>query len=98
LIIKAIVADSSEDVFLSDKILQRAAVMALLNIGEMAAHLDSEFRSTYAAIPWKKIIGLRNLAAHGYFVLDMTDIWQTITNDVPVLEDKVSKILLEPHP
>jgi len=67
--------------------------MALLNIGELAAHLDPELRNAHDSIPWKKIIGLRNIAAHGYFILDMPDIWHTISCDVPDLKDNISQIL-----
>jgi uncharacterized protein with HEPN domain len=67
--------------------------MSLLNIGELAAHLNTELRVEWNGIPWGKIIGLRNLAAHGYFILSMLDIWKTVTNDIPVLEENTSLIL-----
>jgi uncharacterized protein with HEPN domain len=96
-VITEIVATTNKASFLTDQILQRAAVMALLNIGELAAHLDVELRSASSSIPWKKIIGLRNLAAHGYFILDMPDIWKTITIDVPVLKENVSRLTSKFH-
>ena len=85
--------NNDEAAFVADQILQRAAVMALLNIGELAAHLGPEVREAGGAIPWKKIIGLRNLAAHGYFILDMRDIWKTLAEDVPTLKSEVSKLI-----
>ncbi|MDR2957533.1 MAG: DUF86 domain-containing protein [Coriobacteriales bacterium] len=94
-VIEKIVFDSSEDTFLNNKILQRATVMALLNIGELVAHLSQGLRSSHGCIPWKKIIGLRNLAAHGYFILDMSDIWHTIGYDIPELKNNISQILTE---
>jgi uncharacterized protein with HEPN domain len=96
-VITEIATTTSEASFLSNQILQRAAVMALLNIGELAAHLDAELRSAPGSIPWKKIIGLRNLAAHGYFILDMPDIWKTMTVDVPILKENVSELTSGPH-
>jgi uncharacterized protein with HEPN domain len=95
MVIDGIVANNSEDAFLTDSILQRASVMALLNIGEMAAHLDPELRKEHGEIPWREIIALRNLAAHGYFVLDMPDIWKTISEDVPALKKSVTEIFAE---
>lgn len=94
-IISELVASSAEHTFLADQILQHASVMALLNIGELAAHLDTEIRSSWSDIPWKKIIGLRNLAAHGYFILDMSDIWKTMTCDIPILKANVLKLISE---
>ncbi|MDR0593516.1 MAG: DUF86 domain-containing protein [Bifidobacteriaceae bacterium] len=69
----------------------------------MAAHLGPEVREAGGAIPWKKTIGLRSLAAHGYFILDMRDIWKTLAEDVPALKSEVSKLISQyrataPHP
>ncbi|MCK4779380.1 MAG: DUF86 domain-containing protein, partial [Candidatus Lokiarchaeota archaeon] len=33
--------------------------------------------------PWSEMIGLRNLATHGYFKIDLTIIWDIITKDIP---------------
>jgi uncharacterized protein with HEPN domain len=43
-------------------------------------------------IPWKIIAGLRDVAAHGYFTLRMSDIWVNATVDIPVLAQQVKTL------
>jgi len=34
-------------------------------------------------VPWRKIIGLRNLLAHGYWSIDAEELWDIARNKVP---------------
>lgn len=60
--------------------------MGLINIGEYSRNVSENTQKQFANIPWVKIRGLRNAAAHGYSVLNMEDIWLTITSSIPELE------------
>ena len=71
--------------FLQDDTLQLAIVMLLILIGESVNRLSEEFRVKHVDMPWMKIVGLRNVAAHGYWRLDMEQIWQTVEEDIPIL-------------
>jgi uncharacterized protein with HEPN domain len=62
-------------------------------IGEAATRISQPLKEKYAAIPWRSICGFRNFIAHEYFSLDSDVIWQTVTVDVPSLEEQISKIL-----
>ena len=52
--------------FLTNEMLKRAVSMALINIGESVKKLSEELKQMNQTIPWNEIIGLRNIAAHGY--------------------------------
>jgi len=52
-------------------------------IGEASKNLSSEIRKKFSNILWSEMIGLRNLATHGYFKIDLTIIWDIITKDIP---------------
>jgi uncharacterized protein with HEPN domain len=94
-VIEIVVSETDTTTFEVDKIRQHAAVMALLNIGELSRNLDDPVRKMAPEIPWKQIIGLRNVAAHGYASLEMPDIWKTITEDIPNLKRSLKQLLKE---
>ena len=45
--------------FISDKDYFNSVCMSLLQIGELAHHLTTDFTIKHSDIPWKSIIGLR---------------------------------------
>ena len=79
--------------FISDKDYFNSICMSLLQIGELSRHLTHEFTSKYPDIPWKNIIGLRNVVVHGYGQLDTEIVWATLTDDIPELYEKCKRIL-----
>lgn len=80
-------------IFISDKDYFNSICMSLLQIGELAHHLTTKFTAAHTDIPWKNIIGLRNVVVHGYGQLDMEMIWSTLTDDLPELYRKCKSIL-----
>jgi len=78
-----------DEEFLCDETLQRALLMAILTIGECANRLSDEFKILHDQIEWVQIIAVRNIAAHGYWQLDMQQIWQAIEEDIPSLSEFV---------
>ena len=62
-------------------------------IGEAANRLSEESKRNFAEIEWREIIGLRNLLIHEYFVIDQKVVWDIISKDLPILKEKIIKIL-----
>ena len=63
---------------------KRAAVeRQLFVIGEAAARLPEEWRQRCPDVPWRRIVGLRNLLAHGYWIIDSEELWDVARNKVP---------------
>lgn len=64
-----------------------AVCLNILQIGELAHSLSSEYRKlTEAEVPWKDIIGKRNIVAYHYGTIDIDRIWGSAINDVPALD------------
>ena len=62
---------------------KRAAVeRQVFVIGEAAARLPDEWRQRRPEVPWRKIVGLRNLLAHGYWAIDAEELWDMARNKV----------------
>ena len=71
-----------------------AVIRNLEIIGEAARNIPPKLRDKYSGIPWRRIVGLRNVVIHEYFGVDLENIWEIIANDLPDLKEKV-KIILE---
>lgn len=84
-----------EKAFLKDDIIQKATAMSLLNIGEHANTLSSELWDEYKGIQWRKIVGLRNIVAHGYGELKMELVWNLSQKEVPLLIKQLENIIKE---
>ena len=91
--IKSVTVATSRDKFLCDETLQHALSMSILTIGECASRLSDEFKDSHPQIEWVQIVAVRNIVAHGYWQLDMQQIWQAIEEDIPELSEFVCKLL-----
>ena len=59
--------------------------MSILNIGELVKKLPEDYKISHDEIPWKQISGMRDIAAHGYHVMDDDIIWDVVTHSIPDL-------------
>jgi len=84
-----------EAYFLSHSLVQDGVIRQLSVIGEASAKLTRSFRIKYPEIPWKKIVGMRNIIIHDYSVIDLPIIWIVSTDNLPALKKFVAMILAE---
>lgn len=70
-----------------------AVVRNLEIIGEAAKNISQEFESKFPEIPWKEMISMRNKVSHEYFGVDSEILWETVTKDLPLLKEKLRKLL-----
>lgn len=70
-----------------------ASIRRISVIGEAANKVNEDFKKKYKNIPWKDIIGMRNVLIHEYFNVDEKEVWTTIKKDLPVLKKEIKKIL-----
>ena len=64
------------------KVVRFAVERQLLVIGEAANHIDANIQSKIPEIPWKQIIGLRNIIAHEYGEILVARVWKIATENV----------------
>ena len=55
--------------------------------------MTQKFQSAHPEIEWRSIIGLRNVLAHEYGVIDQARLYRTGTESVPRLIAALEKIL-----
>ncbi len=70
-----------------------ATIKQLEIIGEACNALTDELKIQYPSVPWKPIIGFRNISIHEYFGVDLQLVWEIAHNDLPELKEKMSAIL-----
>jgi uncharacterized protein with HEPN domain len=44
-------------------------------------------------LPWKRMIGMRDRLIHGYFSVNLDVVWETVSDDLPPLIEKLTKIV-----
>lgn len=70
-----------------------ATVKQLEIIGEAANRISEETRDMQSNIEWTKIIALRNILVHEYFVIDHSIIWEIVEDELIVLKIQVEELL-----
>ena len=94
LIEKALI-DVTEERFYEDFILNAAVLKWVEVIGEASYKITKTYKAAHTDIEWKRIEGMRHIAVHDYFGIDLPRIWQVAKNNVPGLKEKVSKLYNE---
>jgi uncharacterized protein with HEPN domain len=69
----------------TDRMLLFALVRAVEIIGEAASRLSDETRNAAPAVPWPRIVSMRNRLIHVYFDIDHDVLWKTATEEIPQL-------------
>ncbi|MBI2970451.1 MAG: DUF86 domain-containing protein [Gammaproteobacteria bacterium] len=75
----------SREAFLSQGMVYDATLRNLELLGEAAGHIPEETRALAPDIPWRQIIGMRNILIHGYLGIDDDIIWDIVTNEIEKL-------------
>ncbi len=78
--------------FINKRLIQSAVIRELEIIGEATKNLPDDIRKHSKDIPWKKLTGMRDKLIHGYFTVDLKEVWNTVRNDIPILKRGIEKI------
>jgi uncharacterized protein with HEPN domain len=83
----------------TDRLLRQAVERNFEIIGEAVsrlARIDPDVAARIGDHP--QIIAFRNVLIHGYDLIDVSQVWQVITNDLPRLEQQTAELLRECTP
>jgi len=79
--------------FLRDKKTQRAVEKCLGNMGEASKKIPDSLRKRFTDIPFKEMSKTREIIIHDYDGINYMIVWETITTDIPPLENKIQDML-----
>lgn len=90
---------SVDDFLLSDSGMMKldSVCMKLTAIGESIKNLDKitnkELLVKYPEIPWRNVMGIRDIIVHHYFDVDADEIFRICKEDIPQLYKMIIKII-----
>jgi uncharacterized protein with HEPN domain len=94
--VESFLAETSKERFLSSRQLQLAVEREFEIMGEALNRLLRLDETAFGEIrDAHKIVGLRNVIAHGYDIIDYEIIWDAATKDVGLLRADVERLLKE---
>ena len=91
--IRMYVAGVTYERFLSNTMRFDAIVRNIELIGEAARQVPESIRQQMPTVPWREIIGMRNILVHVYFGVDPDVVWSAANDEVPLLKDAVQQYL-----
>jgi uncharacterized protein with HEPN domain len=62
-------------------------------MGEAAKYVPQDIRDRFNQIPYKSIMGMRNILIHDYLGINYEEVWSTVKNDLPVLKPQIENVL-----
>jgi uncharacterized protein with HEPN domain len=71
-----------------------AVVLNLQIIGEAVKNIPDSIKAKYPQVDWRRIAGLRDVIAHGYFGLNEHLLWDLVQNRIPQLSEQIREILV----
>lgn len=84
--------------FLASRVLCLAVEKLFINLGEAAFRVGDEGPRRWPALPWRQIIGLRNILAHGYEQVAHEVLYRTVHDELPSLDTLLDAALAEIGP
>ena len=80
-------------VFFKDLKTQSSVIHQLLQIGEAVKYLSDEFKNNHPMVPWRKIAGMRDRLIHQYHNIDIEEVWDTVTLNIPQLIEYIEPLV-----
>lgn len=79
--------------FEKNSMIYHAVIYQILVIGEAVKNISEEIKIDFPEIPWRNIAGTRDRLIHGYFEIQLKEIWKVVTDDLNDLKQVILAIL-----
>ena len=89
------IRDMTFDEFKSDKKTVLSVTTCIEVVGEATKHIPDQIRERYPEIPWRDMAGIRDRLVHGYFKVDLSIVWTTVTIEFPELRSMLENVLAD---
>lgn len=88
-------ASSGRERFEADELVQVWVIHHIEILGEAARGMSEAMRQRHPEVPWRELVGMRNVLSHHHFGIDVERVWAAVERDLPRLEAQLAAILDE---
>ena len=95
------VADYTEagwEKFQSDLMAQDAVLRNLQIMGESTQRLSASLKASRPDIQWQDIAAFRNRLVHNYQSINLEQVWQIVTDDLPAFKQEIEAMIASMNP
>lgn len=78
---------------LTDTKTSDAVLRNLQTLAESTQRLSEARKAAHPQIEWRAIAAFRNILAHDYLGINLEWVWETIVQDLPLLEQHITAML-----
>ena len=82
-----------KETFWTDIKTQDAVIRNLQTLAESTIRLSTAAKVKRPEVDWRSIAGFRNIVVHDYLGLDLDEIWDIVSRDIPMLKSAVEALL-----
>ncbi|MGH7800095.1 MAG: HepT-like ribonuclease domain-containing protein [Thermodesulfobacteriota bacterium] len=89
----AILMGSPLRIFEGNDLVIDAVIRNFEIIREASKNIPENLRRKHNELPWKRMIGFRNIAIHKYFEVDLETLWIVIKERLPEIKPVIQQII-----
>jgi uncharacterized protein with HEPN domain len=75
----------------TERPLRLAGEAVIGRLGDIATKLPDEVVKATPEIPWREVKGMRIIAAHAYHRIDYEEVWVTLRDEVPRMDEATKR-------
>jgi uncharacterized protein with HEPN domain len=79
--------------FWNSTLIQDGVIRNLEILGEATKRLSDELRRENPQIAWKQIAGMRDVLIHDYLKVELSQVWEVVEANLPLLKTTVINLL-----
>jgi uncharacterized protein with HEPN domain len=77
------------DAFFGSTMIQDSVLRNLHTLSESMQRISESLKTRHPDVPWRDLVGFRNVIVHNYLGIDLDTIWEVVEDQLPRLRREV---------